>query len=350
MITGALPTRQKKSQFLGALVPKGKVTRKNKGMKRVGKLFDHICSLENLRAADVTARKGKKDQYGIKVFDRNKEANLLRLHDQLINKTFTTSPYTVFQIYDPKERDVSRLPYYPDRIVHHAVMNRLEPIFVSCFTADTFASVKGKGVHAAGEAVKEALRDRPNTMYCLKLDVKKFYPSVDHDILKQLVRRKIKDPDLLWLLDDIIDSAPGLPIGNYLSQFLANYYLSGLDHYIKEELRVESYFRYMDDMVILAPDKSLLHQLLGSIRTYLSDRLNLDVKSNYQVFPVDSRGIDYLGYVYRHDYTLMRKSIKKRFVKAVIGKRPWPTLAAYWGWAKHCNSNHLIKKLLNQAA
>lgn len=319
-------------------------------MKRVGNLFGLVCSLENLQMADAIARIGKKNQYGIKVHDLNRESNILELRDALLTKEYSTSPYSVFKIYDPKERDVSRLPYYPDRIVHHAIMIHLEKIFVSTFTADTYASVKGRGVHSAGEAIKIALRDVPNTQYCLKLDVKKFYPSVDHEILKQLVRRKIKDPDLLWLLDDIIDSAPGLPIGNYLSQYLANYYLCGLDHYIKEVLRVDNYFRYMDDMVILGSNKPYLHEILAAIRTYLVDRLQLEVKKNYQVFPVDDRGIDFLGYVYRHDYTLMRKSIKQNFARAVAANKPWQSIAAYWGWAKHCNSNHLMKKLLMKVA
>jgi RNA-directed DNA polymerase len=132
----------------------------------------------------------------------------------LLNKTYKTSPYTTFKVFEPKEREVFRLPYFPDRITHHAIMNILEPIFVSVFTNDTYSCIKGKGIHAAVESVKKALQDKSGTVYCLKLDIKKFYPNIDHDVLKQLLRRKIKDKDLLWLLDEIIDSAPGLPIGN----------------------------------------------------------------------------------------------------------------------------------------
>lgn len=189
-------------------------------MKRINNLFQKICSIENLQLADTIARKGKSKQYGVLLHDRNKEANILALHQMLINKMYSTSPYSTFKIYEPKEREVFRLPYYPDRIVHHAIMLHLEAIFVSTFTTDTYSCIKGKGIHAAANAVKQALKDVPGTTYCLKLDVKKFYPNVDHLILKQLVRRKIKDADLLWLLDGIIDSAPGLPIGNYLSSFL----------------------------------------------------------------------------------------------------------------------------------
>lgn len=187
-------------------------------MKRLGNLYQTICSVENLKLADKRARKGKGSQYGIKVFDRNPEANIQLLHQALVNKSYKTSRYTTFKIYEPKERIVFRLPYFPDRITHHAIMAILEPIFVSCFTTDTYSCIKGKGIHAAADAVKGALIDVQGTKYCLKMDIRKFYPSINHPVLKQLLRRKFKDADLLWLLDEIIDSAAGVPIGNYLSQ------------------------------------------------------------------------------------------------------------------------------------
>ena len=179
-------------------------------MKRINNLYKQICSIENLELADAKARKGKSSQYGIILHDKNKKENIQKLHELLINKEYRTSEYTTFKIFEPKERDIFRLPYYPDRITHHAVMNVLEGIFVSVFTADTFSCIKGRGIHAAANAVKCALKDNSGTRYCLKIDIKKFYPSVDHEILKQLLRRKFKDQDLLWLLDEIIDSADGL--------------------------------------------------------------------------------------------------------------------------------------------
>lgn len=295
--------------------------------------------------ADSIARTGKKDQYGVKLFDRNPEQNLLELRDMLLYKEYTTSPYSVFQIHDPKERDVYRLPYYPDRIVHHAVMNKLERYFTATFTADSYSCIKGRGIHGFDRNLKKALRDVPGTQYCLKIDIKKFYPSIDHAILKQQLRRKFKDPGLQWLLDDIIDSAPGVPIGNYLSQFFANFYLTPFDHWIKEVLRAKYYFRYADDIVVLSHSKPYLHELLSIVREYLSSNLNLTIKNNYQVFPVAARGIDVVGYVYYHGYSRLRKSIKQRFARAVAKNKSRATLAAYWGWSIHCNSYHLINKL-----
>lgn len=315
-------------------------------MKRVSNLYDKIISLENLRKADEVAQKGKQSQYGVVLHNQNKEANILKLHEWLVKKEYKTSEYQIFKVYEPKERDVFKLPYFPDRIMHHAIMIHLEKVFVSVFTADSYSCIKGKGIHAASNKLKLTLKDVPGTKYCLKLDIKKFYPNVDHDVLKMLLRRKIKDQDLLWLLDEIIDSAEGLPIGNYLSQYFANYFLTGFDHWIKENKKVKYYFRYADDIVVLSESKVYLHSLLSEIKSYLSDNLKLTVKGNYQVFPVSDRGIDFLGYRFYHEYVLLRKSIKKRFAKAVSKKKDRSVLAAYWGWAKHCNSKHLIKKLI----
>src|ERR1700754_4355579 len=188
-------------------------------MKRLNNLYARICSIENLQIADTIARKGKAKQRGVITHVQNQNANIKLLHDQLINKTYFTSAYTTFTIKDPKVRVIYCLPYFPDRIVHHAVMNILEPVFMAMFTADTYSCIKGKGIHAALRSIKKDLVDVRGTQYCLKLDVKKFYPSINHKILKTLLRRKFKDRDLLWLLDGIIDSADGLPIGNYLSQY-----------------------------------------------------------------------------------------------------------------------------------
>lgn len=315
-------------------------------MKRVNNLYQQIISIENLTVAELKARKGKAKQYGVQVFDRNPTEKLAELHKMLVDKTYKTSNYTTFSVFEPKERLVFCLPYFPDRITHHAVMNVLEPIFVKVFTNDSYACIKKKGIHAASKNIKTALQDQENTKYCLKLDIVKFYPNVDHAILKALLRKKFKDNDLLWLLDEIIDSADGLPIGNYLSQYFANFYLTYFDHWIKENQAVKYYFRYADDIVILSNNKPYLHKLLFEIKEYLNTNLKLEVKDNYQVFPVEARSIDFVGYKFYHTHTLIRKSIKKRFAKAISKTKNKATIAAYYGWAKHANTKHLLKKLL----
>jgi RNA-directed DNA polymerase len=314
-------------------------------MKRINNLYERICSIENLDLADSIARRGKLNKPEIIEHDKNKEENIRNLRELLKAKAYRTSEYTIFTIYERKERVIFKLPYR-DRIVHHAVMNILEPIFVSTFTADTYSCIKKRGIHAAERAVIRTLKDNPGTQYCLKLDITKFYPSVDHAVLKQLLRKKIKDTDLLWLLDGIIDSAEGLPIGNYLSQYFANFYLTYFDHWIKEDMQVKYYFRYADDMVILSDNKPYLHQVLDQIRNYLQDKLKLVVKDNYQVFPVKDRGIDFVGYVFFHTHVLLRKSIKQSFARMLARNKNPQSIASYKGWAKHCNSKHLVKKLL----
>lgn len=250
-----------------------------------------IINYNNILYADEKARKGKLHSYGVKHHDRNRERNLHKLQDALTNLTYKTSEYSLFTIHEPKERLIYRLPYFPDRIAHHTLMNYLEPIWEKIFIAHTYACRKNKGIHKAAQDIKKVLRkDVVNTQYCLKLDIKKFYPSIDHEILKSIVRRKIKDTKVLKLLDEIIDSAPGVPIGNYLSQYFANLYLAYFDHWIKECKKIKYYFRYADDIVIFSKNKESLHTLIKDIIEYLNINLKLTVKSNYQVFPLDSIG------------------------------------------------------------
>jgi len=323
-------------------------------MKRIGNLYDQVCSQDNLYLACNKAKSGKSNSYGVKLFEKNLEANINQLHAELVNGTYKTSEYSIFTITDPKVRTVYRLPFR-DRVVHHAIMNVMEPIWVSVFISQSYACIKGKGINGVLKTIKRDLNEVEKTTYCLKLDIKKFYPSVDHEILKSIIRKKIKDTKLLNLLDGIIDSAPGVPIGNYLSQFFANLYLSYFDHYLKEDKKVKYYYRYADDIVILAPDKPYLQSLLIDISEYMTVRLNLQVKDNYQVFPVDKRGIDFVGYVFRHTHILMRKSIKKKFCRKVaklnkknLDEKQYKIQISPWlGWAKHCNSRHLLKTILH---
>lgn len=316
-------------------------------MKRYGSLYGNICSIENLELADKNARKGKTRSYGVCIHDRNRQVNIASLRNAMVNRVFKTSPYHVFTIHEPKEREIYQLPYYPDRIVHHAIMNVLEPIWMSIFTNDTYSCIKKRGIHGVARRIKSDLKDVDNTKYCLKLDIRKFYPSIYHVILKSIIRRKIKDEELLWLLDEIIDSAPGVPIGNYLSQYFANLYLAYFDHWIKEDKKVAYYYRYADDIVVLSDSKEFLHSLLGEMKQYLNLNLKLTVKDNHQVFPVDKRGIDFVGYRFYHTHTLLRKSIKKSFARSVKKAKGCSKQlqSAYYGWAKHCNSINLLKKL-----
>ena len=214
--------------------------------------------------------------------------------------------------------------------------------------------IKKRGIHKVLKQIQHDLKDRENTKYCLKIDIRKFYPSVDHDILKQIIRIKVSDRELLQLLDEIIDSSDGVPIGNYLSQFFANLYLSYFDHWVKEDKNIKYYYRYADDIVILYKDKESLQILLRDIKQYLKDNLKLQLKNNYQVFPVESRSIDFVGYKIYHNFTLVRKALKKRYCKksAKLNKRSTNykyyrrKMASYIGWFKHANCYSLLNKTI----
>lgn len=265
------------------------------------------------------------------------------LKNTLESKLYKTSKYDVFKIYEPKERDIYRLPFYPDRIVHHSIMNVMEKIFVNTFIHQTYACVKRRGIH---KCLQDASRGVKENKYCLKMDIKKFYPSIDNDILKFLLRKKVKCKDTLWLLDEIIDSEKGVPIGNYLSQYFANFYLTYFDHYCKEVLKLKYYYRYADDIVILSNDKNVLHDAFKEIKAYLLDKLRLEIKSNYQIFSTEKRGVDFVGYVIRPTHVLLRKSLKLKLKRAYI-KNKTKSIPSYYGWAKHCNSVNLLNTLTN---
>lgn len=323
-------------------------------MKRIGNIYTDICDIDNVEEADNKARKHKTTTYGVRVHDKNRQFENYDLADKLANMEYRTSEYSLKKIYEPKERLIFRLPYYPDRIVHHAIMNYTESIWTKIFIKNTYACIKKRGIHKLVKDLKIDLkRHQEQTKYCLKLDITKFYPSIDHDILFEIIKKKIKDPDLLKVLREIIDSAPGVPIGNYLSQFFANLYLAYFDHWMKEEVKCVHYYRYADDIVILSDDKEWLHKVLILIKLYLKHVLKLSIKSNYQIFPVDSRGIDFVGYKFYHTYTLLRKSIKKKLMKLTnsftnckINKEEYRRrIQSYFGWLKYCNSKNLLHKI-----
>lgn len=322
--------------------------------KKVNNIHHLVYEESNIDLADNNARKNKVHRDDIMKHDVNREFENFLLYLDLKNLTYKTSDYKTFKIYEPKERIIFKLPYYPDRIAHHAIMNIMEPIWVKLFIKNTYSSIKGRGIHACADDVQNILRkDVKGTKYCLKIDIKKFYPSIDHDILFEIIKKKIKDKAILILLQEIISSTEGVPIGNYLSQFFANLYLTYFDHWVKETLKCKYYFRYADDIVILSDNKEFLRNVLISIKMYLRINLKLQLKNNYQIFPVKSRGIDFVGYKFYHTHTLLRKSIKQRMFKLIhlykIGKvsryKLEKGMQSYFGWLKFCNSKHLLQKI-----
>lgn len=314
-------------------------------MKRLGNIYNKLCSVENINLAFDNASKGKKHYREVKAIEANRQKYVDSLREMLASGSFKNSPYTTFKrVSGGKERVIKKLPYYPDRIVHHCIVQVVQDVWINNLIRDTYSTVPARGIHDGVRRVKKALADTQATTYCLKLDIQKYYPSIDNKVLKTIIRQKIKDNQLLALLDEIIDSEKGVPIGNYVSQWFGNLYLSGLDHWIKETLRCKYYFRYCDDLVLLANCKETLWQWLFKITMYLEEKLKLIVKPTFQVFPVMSRGIDFLGYRFFHGYTLVRK----RIVTAMKQKTHQPkSMASYYGWLKHADAYRLTQKYIN---
>jgi hypothetical protein len=329
-------------------------------MKRIGNIYHKIYDMDNLRLAHLNARKDKGSYAEVQMVDSDIEHYLQELQMSLINKTYKTSEYTIFEkIEGRKVRTLYKLPYYPDRICQWAIMQILEPILIKTLIYDTYSALPGRGPHLAWKRINKAMYHKNDTKYCLKIDIHKYYPSISHDILKQIYRRKIKDNDVLWLIDEIIDSVPsGIPIGNYFSQWSGNLYLSGFDHWCKEEKKCRFYFRYMDDIVIFHKSKRFLHQLDDEIREYLARNLKLRVKSNRQVFKTRSRGLDYVGYRFFDENILLRKSTAKTLKTKMIKIKKtcesgldltlneYCSINSYRGWIKWCNHHKLEQKYI----
>lgn len=269
-------------------------------MKRTSSLFEKIVSYENVRLAYLKARKGKTSKKSIRNFAKNVNENLFLVQKNLKSNPPVLSKYTQFKITDPKERIISVVPFL-DRVMHHAIINILEPIFERQFIFHTYACRKEKGTHAAA---RYALKKAKSSKYFLKLDVKKYFDSINHAILKSFLTRIIKDGRCLSLLFSVIDSysssfsyknkQKGLPIGNLTSQFFANFYLSPLDHYVLEKMKPKGYVRYMDDIVVFSDSKSEVKNIFCLIKKFCREKLLLVLKQ--PILGNCKSGVPFLGW------------------------------------------------------
>lgn len=302
-----------------------------KWMKRYDHLFEKIYDIENLRKAHQHAKKGKGWYKEIIEIDKDPDKYLKQIQEMLINHTYHTSEYEIFYKKEGKKnRKIYKLPYFPDRICQWAILQIIEPCIINNLTADTYSAIPNRGTHKGLTKLQSAMWNHTeDCRFCLKLDARHYYQSVNHELLKQKYARMFNDNDLLWLLNEIIDSTTtadiedltaiylleedidtetGIPIGNYLSQYSGNYYFSSFDHWIKEVKHVKYYFRYMDDIVIFGKTKEELIELKKDIDVYFKNELKLNIKDNWQVFPSYVRGVDFLGYRTFLNHTLLRKS------------------------------------------
>lgn len=290
-------------------------------MKRIGNLYEKVCDIDNIRLAIRNASKGKRSRKYVARILEHEEQYAQRISEMLKSGEYCPKPNRVKTIYDTsscKERKITVPAFYPDQIVQWAVIQVLQPILSRGMYRYSCGSVPKRGGLAAKKYVERTLKKK-DARYILKLDVKKFFPSVPHDKLKALLAKKIKDEKILDLLGKIIDNGgEGLPIGYYTSQWLSNFYLQEADHYIKECLGVKYYVRYVDDMVLFGANKRKLHRALRSLQELLAG-YGLCVKENWQLWKADTRPLDFVGYRFTRQRTSLRKRIFFR-LNAVVRK------------------------------
>lgn len=318
-------------------------------------LWDKIITEDNFKIAQHASRQGKASRRDITDFESHLEENLAEVRNLVITKRFHTSEYKKKTIYEPKKRIIYMLPYNPDRIVQHALMNVLAPYLERLFIYDTYACVPGKGQMKASLRTMEAVR---YYKYCLKCDIHKFYPSINQNILSNMYHRRFKDDNFLYLIDDIIFSFPGgynCPIGNYTSQWNGNYYLTPLDMKCIHELKPGMYIRYCDDFLLFDNDKKFLHYCRENIGEFLENKLDLTY-SRSDVFDV-KQGVDFCGYRHFNNYILLRKKTaikQQKHIKELYENfnnglitvdELRSSVESIKGWMKHANCYNLQKSM-----
>lgn len=340
-------------------------------MKTIRNKFTEVCDFHKLLEAHKKAKCGKGSKNEVMQFELELNYNIMRLKSELENKTYTISGYNQFKVYEPKEREIMSLSY-PDRVVQHSLCdNVLEPYLDKRLDYDNAACRKEKGTHFALNRLKRFLREAYNKWGCdyyiLKCDIRKYFYNINHDILKNMLYPHIEDESIKWLLDVIIDSThgdTGLPIGNMSSQWFAVFYLDIMDKYIRTELKIPFYTRYMDDFILIYPDKEYLKECRKKLETFLWDKLHLEMNEKTQIFPVKN-GVDYVGFhsyltetgkvirkIRRNSKSKMNRKIKK-FNKLyeenkITFEEIRQSTASWIGHAKHGDTYNLRKSMMKK--
>ena len=337
-------------------------------MKSYNHLYEQLISDENISRAIYRSHRNKNNRSKMMNYlyeTRNEKETIEKVRKWIIN--FKNSEHHPLQIYDGISKKVRVIicPSTKEQIVHHAIIQVLEPIIMKGIYAHTYASIPGRGGLKGQKRIKKWIKnDAKHMKYCAKYDIKQYFPSVDHNILKRLMANKIHDKRMLDILYEIVDVVDeGIPLGFYTSQWFANWYLQGLDHYIKEVLKIAHYTRYMDDMSLHDSNKRKLHRATDAIRIYLKDKLHLILKKNYQVFRFDyvikgkryGRYLDYMGFQFFRNKTKLRKSIMLHITRIVSKASKQEKITIYncrrilsmMGWITHTNTYHMFEERIS---
>lgn len=318
-------------------------------MKSYNHLYEKLVSDENIKLAIKNSSLGKRNRKEVIAVLSDIDSSIARYRNLIDGyKNAKHVPKLIYDGISRKQRTII-VPTYDEQVVHHMIVNVLKPIFMKSMYEHSYGSIPNRGAHKASKyIVKWLTHDVKGTKYCLKMDVRKYFESIPHDILKLKLSNLIHDERFLNVLFEVIDVIPnGIPLGFYTSQWLANYYLTELDHYVKEILKAEYYVRYMDDMVALGGNKRQLHFIRVCISNYLSNELGLKMKDNWQVFRIEygkgnGRPIDFLGFKFYRNKTVLRKKIMQKMTRKAlkIYRKVKPTIydckqfLSYLGWLK----------------
>lgn len=353
-------------------------------MKNKKNLFLKLTDIKNIVEAYNEASASKHFRKASLFFEKNLASNLKQIQISIKTKKYTHGNYRFFKIYDQKEREISAAPL-KDRIVHHAIYQIIEPTFNKIFIFDSFANRKNKGSHKAIKRLQffiKKTKNKSSKVYCLKCDISKCFPSVNKGILLKLIEKRIKNPDIIWLIEEILNSfqtsgqfdhlfkpnSPfrkyknkGIPIGNLTSQLFVNIYLDPLDKFIKHQIKAKYYLRYVDDFIILHPSKKFLHQILEKIEKWLNSNLYMELHPKKRtIFSID-KGIDFLGFVVFERHCFLRKSNKEKFRKNLkIMKKLYledkidkeKIQASITSWLAHCqnaNTDRLRRRIFEES-
>lgn len=335
--------------------------------------FEKIISPENLFLAWDNFKSDKKKKKDVQKFEWNLERNIFQLHRELRRGTYKHSTYSSFYIQDPKQRHIHKAEVR-DRVLHHAVYSVLNPLFEPTFISNSFSCRVGKGTHKGIAALKKMIvkvsRNYTKPCFILKCDIKKFFGTVEHSILKSILKKRIKDERVLWLLEEIISSfrsdqsnvffSKGVPIGNLTSQLFANIYLNEFDQFVKHKLKIKYYARYTDDFVIASTGKDYLQNILKPVGFFLKEKMMLDLHPDKISIRKCSQGVDFLGYITLPHYRLVRIKTRKRIFRKLrersteykagkIDRRSLnQTLQSYLGVLTHASTHRLGEELQNE--
>jgi len=318
--------------------------------------YEEIISLENLFTAWQEFLPGKKNKLDVQEFATRLTDNILKLHEELANFTYIHGGYKAFNISDPKPRNIHKATVR-DRVLHHAIYRKLYPFFEKVFIADSYSCQIGKGTHKAisrlAKFYRQVSKNNHRTVWVLKCDIRKFFASIDHEILLEILAGYIPDKNILWLLGQVIKSFhfseedKGLPLGNLTSQLFCNMYMNEFDQFVKHKLNARYYIRYADDFVFLSDSRDSLVSLVPKISEFLDGILKLSLHPDKVFIKTLASGVDFLGWINFPHHRVLRHVTKKRILRGLKTRPKNPTLQSYLGLISHGNTYKLKQEVLS---